>query len=49
MSLSRDLTYFQRQLAVIKGQAWNIVQSLKHDVRFHFFAMVFACLLIDFP
>ncbi|KAI0277425.1 hypothetical protein BGY98DRAFT_1089954 [Russula aff. rugulosa BPL654] len=23
---------FDRQLAVIKGQAWNIVQSLKHDV-----------------
>ncbi|KAA1471659.1 hypothetical protein DENSPDRAFT_837697 [Dentipellis sp. KUC8613] len=22
---------FERQLAVIKGQAWNIVQSLKHD------------------
>jgi hypothetical protein len=25
----------QRQLAVIKGQAWNIVQSLKHTVRFY--------------
>ncbi|KAI0341916.1 hypothetical protein BDW22DRAFT_1331270 [Trametopsis cervina] len=24
---------FNRQLAVIKGQAWNIVQSLKHSVR----------------
>ncbi|KAI0051900.1 hypothetical protein FA95DRAFT_1484684 [Auriscalpium vulgare] len=24
---------FNRQLAVIKGQAWNIVQSLRHDVR----------------
>lgn len=23
---------FQRQLSVIKGQAWNIVQSLKHEV-----------------
>jgi hypothetical protein len=23
----------QRQLAVIKGQAYNIVQSLKHSVR----------------
>jgi phosphatidylinositol 4-kinase type 2 len=23
----------QRQLAVIKGQAWNIVQSLRHSVR----------------
>ncbi|KAH9998443.1 phosphatidylinositol 3 and 4-kinase-domain-containing protein [Russula compacta] len=23
---------FDRQLAVIKGQAWNIVQSLRHDV-----------------
>ncbi|KAI0081899.1 hypothetical protein K474DRAFT_1748215 [Panus rudis PR-1116 ss-1] len=23
---------FRRQLAVIKGQAWNIVQSLKHEV-----------------
>ncbi|KAF9478605.1 hypothetical protein BDN70DRAFT_942161 [Pholiota conissans] len=25
---------FARQLAVIKGQAWNVVQSLKHAVRF---------------
>lgn len=26
------LTICQRQMAVIKGQAWNIVQSLKHSV-----------------
>lgn len=27
------LMFKQRQLAVIKGQAWSIVQSLKHEVR----------------
>jgi hypothetical protein len=29
---SSHIRVYQRQLAVIKGQAWNIVQSLKHDV-----------------
>lgn len=26
------ISFVQRQLAVVKGQAWNIVQSLKHSV-----------------
>jgi phosphatidylinositol 4-kinase type 2 len=28
-----EIVLVQRQLAVIKGQAWNIVQSLRHSVR----------------
>jgi phosphatidylinositol 4-kinase type 2 len=28
-----NLKMFRRQLSVIKGQAWNIVQSLRHEVR----------------
>ena len=44
-----NLKMFRRQLAVIKGQAMNIVQSLKHAVRPTSLSLLYACLTDDYP